>query len=387
MKKIYLFIISIMLFLTLTACSKNSVVGIESDIDKINVEVGEKQIIIASVLPSTADNKKIRWESSEPKVATVANGVIRGKSKGVCKVRAISRDGSFEKVCFVTVREKGLYVLNTFDKKSEGYGVWKFDTISAALAAAENNDKIFVGKGEYKEMVPVTKEVEIYGDNANLYGGFIVGHPTLNKPTGKIIISGFNIASNDENYPCVTIGNETQNIIIEDCAFFGNEKNDAITTISSSESQALSKVTVTCCKFKDFKKAINFKQYVAKGNVEYNQFENCEYSLYLHGAQKTRIFQNEMKESGFIYFKNAKLPTSDLLIKENILISGKGQLPIIVAKYGSIEKSERIKLKTNSFFGSKVEIMTNSEKDRLLSKIDVKNDYTGEGDYKNFVLK
>ena len=53
-------------------------------------------------------NMNLRWISSDPSVATVSNGSVRGVSEGVCTVYAVSPDGAYAS-CEVTVTP-GVYV-------------------------------------------------------------------------------------------------------------------------------------------------------------------------------------------------------------------------------------------------------------------------------------
>ena len=62
----------------------------------------------AKVKPSNATNKKIKWTSSKPKVATVSSsGLVRAKSVGTTTITAKAKDGSGKKAkCKITVTKK-----------------------------------------------------------------------------------------------------------------------------------------------------------------------------------------------------------------------------------------------------------------------------------------
>ena len=63
--------------------------------EPIGVARGRRVRLQASVQPSTASNKKVKWTSSDTKIATVdANGYVRGVREGVVTITATARDGS-----------------------------------------------------------------------------------------------------------------------------------------------------------------------------------------------------------------------------------------------------------------------------------------------------
>ena len=65
----------------------------------------------ASCKPANANNKKVTWKSSNPKVAKVsAKGVITGVKPGTCTITATAKDGSKKKAkCKVTVEKFEYY--------------------------------------------------------------------------------------------------------------------------------------------------------------------------------------------------------------------------------------------------------------------------------------
>lgn len=82
------------------------VVGIEIS-EKVKVlKVGETINLTASVLPESASNKSIVWESSNLNIVTVnENGNVKALSEGEAEIKVKSEDGNFEDKCKV-------YVLN-----------------------------------------------------------------------------------------------------------------------------------------------------------------------------------------------------------------------------------------------------------------------------------
>lgn len=63
--------------------------------EPIGVARGRRVRLTANVLPKTASNKKVKWTSSDTKIAQVdAKGNVRGIREGVVTITATARDGS-----------------------------------------------------------------------------------------------------------------------------------------------------------------------------------------------------------------------------------------------------------------------------------------------------
>lgn len=78
--------------------------GVKLDYNKLTMGVGQKLTVNATVIPEKAENKKVRYESSDMRVAIVdANGEITARAKGTAVIKAISEDGNYTDQCVVTV--------------------------------------------------------------------------------------------------------------------------------------------------------------------------------------------------------------------------------------------------------------------------------------------
>ena len=76
----------------------------------IVLQPNETETLTATVLPSEASNKNVKWHSSNDAVAEVnSSGRVTAKSLGECLVQCTATDGSGVKAeCQVKVRERGL---------------------------------------------------------------------------------------------------------------------------------------------------------------------------------------------------------------------------------------------------------------------------------------
>lgn len=76
-----------------------------------------KEKLTATVTPNETTNKKVKWTSSNNKIATVdKNGYVTAKSKGVARITATTTDGSnLSATCTVTVKQMVTMIVNTMN--------------------------------------------------------------------------------------------------------------------------------------------------------------------------------------------------------------------------------------------------------------------------------
>jgi len=81
-----------------------SVTGVNLDKNSISMLQGETEVIVATVIPSTATQSGVIWSSSDASVATVDfNGTITAISSGTTTICATTYDGAKTAECIVTV--------------------------------------------------------------------------------------------------------------------------------------------------------------------------------------------------------------------------------------------------------------------------------------------
>ena len=93
------------------------VTSISLDRSSIELDSADNYQLSAYIYPSTASNKNVVWESSDPSVATVDdNGMVTALKKGTAKITVKAMDGSnVSASCTVTVKNT-TYVCDTVDK-------------------------------------------------------------------------------------------------------------------------------------------------------------------------------------------------------------------------------------------------------------------------------
>ena len=103
----------------------------------LNLHRGKEFTITATVLPSNADNKTLRWQSSNANVASVNNGVVTAKSDGYTVITAWATDGSGLSDCcevYVTTPVTDVTVSPSQKKLNKGQTVALTATVSPANA-------------------------------------------------------------------------------------------------------------------------------------------------------------------------------------------------------------------------------------------------------------
>ena len=73
----------------------------------LSLQEGKSSTIKANIRPTDAANKSVKWSSSNTKVATVSNGVVKAVKAGSAKITCTAQDGSgISASCSVTVTAK-----------------------------------------------------------------------------------------------------------------------------------------------------------------------------------------------------------------------------------------------------------------------------------------
>ncbi len=85
--------------------TQNAVTGVRISEKLIDLGMGYKKQITATVMPDDATDKSVEWTSENPEIATVSdNGTITGKSYGRTVITATTTDGGYTAKCVVRVK-------------------------------------------------------------------------------------------------------------------------------------------------------------------------------------------------------------------------------------------------------------------------------------------
>ena len=129
---------------------------IEFDEDEIELKAGETYQL-KPYSPSDATNKKLKYTSSDTKVAEVsASGRVTAKSEGEAKIRAAATDGSDEyAVCYVTVTGKAKVTGITLDRTSAEVKRGEKLTLNVTVSPSYASNKKVVWKSANTKIATV----------------------------------------------------------------------------------------------------------------------------------------------------------------------------------------------------------------------------------------
>ncbi len=108
-KVIYTLLVMAMLLgvMSITSFATSEIIPVASvylNKSELEIEVGDTETLVATVLPTNATNKTLIWSTTNANVASVINGKITPKSEGVATITVTTVDGGMTATCEVTVK-------------------------------------------------------------------------------------------------------------------------------------------------------------------------------------------------------------------------------------------------------------------------------------------
>jgi uncharacterized protein YjdB/uncharacterized protein YuzE len=118
---------------------KIKVSGISINEKQVTLKQGSTKTVKAIVTPTNASLQQVKWTSSNTKVATVTNGVIKALTKGAATIKATTVDGNFVAQIQVTV---GVPVTGIrLDKETLDLKVKNSTTLKATVTPTDASNK------------------------------------------------------------------------------------------------------------------------------------------------------------------------------------------------------------------------------------------------------
>lgn len=87
----------------LVTVSNPSVASVNLNVSSLSLKKGEAAVLVATVLPSNAVNKNVRWSISNTTVASLNNGIVTAKAVGTTIVTVATAEGNHTASCLITV--------------------------------------------------------------------------------------------------------------------------------------------------------------------------------------------------------------------------------------------------------------------------------------------
>ena len=127
----------------------SSVTGISLDKPTLSLKNGEKATLTATVYPDSASDKNVLWTTSDPKVASVTDGVVTATGKGTATITAIAEDGKMLASCAVTVVQQATGV--ALNRTSMSLTIGHSGTLTATVTPdnADNKAVLFTSSNDF----------------------------------------------------------------------------------------------------------------------------------------------------------------------------------------------------------------------------------------------
>ena len=139
------------------------VAGISLDISSVTLNVGQTQVLAATVSPDNATDKTVTWNSSNVVVASVsAEGVVRAVSAGTATISATA--GNFTADCSVTVVMSVASV--SLNKTELTIEKGKSETLTATVSPSDATDKTVSWKSSNTSVATVDQNGKVTAVNA-----------------------------------------------------------------------------------------------------------------------------------------------------------------------------------------------------------------------------
>lgn len=140
--------------------TQNAVTGIRISEKLIDLGMGYKKQITATVMPDDATDKSVEWTSENPEIATVSdNGTITGKSYGRTVVTATTTDGGYTAKCVVRVKP-----IDVFDATGNNEFVLS-NTDSETKLVSSTAKGMSLEQTNSNVGAEVYKDFEVFSDN------------------------------------------------------------------------------------------------------------------------------------------------------------------------------------------------------------------------------
>jgi len=144
---------------------KIAVEKIELDQDELAILPTDEIILVATITPDDATNKKIKWKSSDESVAVVdSEGKVSAKSIGSTTITATTEDGEFTASCRVVVSEDVVKVRElNLSKSSLTLGIDAYEKIDTEIIPTNATNKGIMWKSEDESIAIVSSSGLITG--------------------------------------------------------------------------------------------------------------------------------------------------------------------------------------------------------------------------------
>ncbi|MEN6324343.1 MAG: Ig-like domain-containing protein [Proteiniphilum sp.] len=135
----------LLLTVIMTGCKEdeNAVTGVTLDQTAYTLMAGTEFSLVATVEPSNASNREVKWATMNPTIADVdADGKVIAKAAGTATITVITMDGGFKKECIVTVTPEPVAVSGILVQPTLELEMDKEEWLTYILTPSTANNKV-----------------------------------------------------------------------------------------------------------------------------------------------------------------------------------------------------------------------------------------------------
>lgn len=217
------------------------VTGISLNKTSITLDKNQKEILLASIEPANADNRNLRWTSSNTAVATVEqNGEVTARGSGNAIITVTTDDANKTATCEVTVNREQKYVTDvSLNKTILNLEINQTETLVAQIAPVDADNKNVTWTSSNTEIATVEPNGEV---TARGYGNAFIRVTTEDgekTATCEVIVRENAVqpevsVSLDKNYVELNVGEKAEVAIIITPENIPGEKRYRVPTYNSS---------------------------------------------------------------------------------------------------------------------------------------------------------
>ncbi len=143
---------------------EGKVTGVSLNINELTLKPNGTYNLIVTVSPEDANNKNVKWTSSDSNIVSVSNdGKIKALKKGSATITVTTEDGGYSDKCIVTVTDNIVNVNEVTINGQSTVKVGKTIKLSAVVKPTDASDKSVTWKSSNTAIATVDKNGTVKG--------------------------------------------------------------------------------------------------------------------------------------------------------------------------------------------------------------------------------
>lgn len=209
------------------------VTSIILDKSNISMNAGERFKVRATISPKNASNKILKWQSSNPAIATVNDGIIVGVKRGDCAITAYSTDGS-NKSALLKIHVNDIVIVTSIvlDKQTVTLDEGKDIQLKAKVSPSNASNKVVRWQSSNSTIATVNNGKI----SARKPGDCVI---TASTTDGSSVSVSIRVHVSPKPFPDRLEGNSTEEKIKYGLSFLSNSNNKIENKIGVAEHMSM----------------------------------------------------------------------------------------------------------------------------------------------------